>query len=389
MDSEHHRLAGQWGRRAQLAWDTIAMKPARGVATWMFHTMDIPFIEQETGRKAGDFKRDPDGVYLALQDKAGCCFIDQYIPTNVLTMGQHGFESSTQRSATTGADQIVRDGMVIDSPEAAAEHMERVLMPQRTAEIAALRQGNADEQVRKLIERESSVQARFGPEILKGPYDGFGCFPHLHYGRYGYADYFMAYALYPELMERDFAQQADLAVLRNTLSARAIIEGGLPRLVRLDHDMVDSRGPLVSLKSLERIWWPHFARSIKPLLEAGVRLIWHCDGNQMPVIPMLLEAGIGGFQGFQYEDGMDYVAICRMKDRRGGPLFIVGGVSVTRTLPFGSPSDVRDQLKWLVENGPPAGLMLGPSSSIVPGVPHENLRAFMEGLNYYRLHGRG
>lgn len=130
------------------------------------------------------------------------------------------------------------------------------------------------------------------------------------------------------------------------------------------------------------------SRAIRPFLDAGVRLIWHCDGNLMEMVPRLLECGIGGFQGFQYEDGMDYERICRMTDRDGGPLFILAGVSVTRTLPFGTPDDVRRELRWLVENGPPVGLMLGASSSIAPGVCPENLDRLFDGLRYYQEHGR-
>jgi len=72
----------------------------------------------------------------------------------------------------------------------------------------------------------------------------------------------------------------------------------------------------------------------------------------MAMVPRLIEAGIAGFQGFQYEAGMDYPRICRMRTRDGGPLMIWAGVSVTRTLPLGTPDDVRDELRWLVENGP-------------------------------------
>jgi hypothetical protein len=109
----------------------------------------------------------------------------------------------------------------------------------------------------------------------------------------------------------------------------------------------------------------------------------------MEMVPRLIEAGIRGFQGFQYEDGMDYEKICGMTDRDGEPLFIIAGVSVTRTLPFGSADDVRKELDWLVEKGPKQGLMLGGSSSIVPGTSRENIKTLMEGLNYYRAHGRG
>ncbi len=76
-----------------------------------------------------------------------------------------------------------------------------------------------------------------------------------------------------------------------------------------------------------------------------MRLIWHCDGNLMDMVPRLLEVGLHGFQGFQYEDGMDYERICRMKTREGEGLIIVGGASVTRTLPFGTPADVKRELE--------------------------------------------
>jgi uroporphyrinogen decarboxylase len=164
--------------------------------------------------------------------------------------------------------------------------------------------------------------------------------------------------------------------------------GSLPPLFRLDHDMADSRGTLVNIRSLERLWFPHFARCIEPILQAGVCLIWHCDGNLMQMVPRLIEVGIGGFQGFQYEDGMDYSAICRMKTRAGQNLVIWAGVSVTRTMPYGTPQMVRDEIRWLVENGPDTGLFLGLSSSLCPGAPWENVEVLIEGLRHYREEGR-
>jgi len=49
---------------------------------------------------------------------------------------------------------------------------------------------------------------------------------------------------------------------------------------------------------------------------------------------------------------------------------------------------VRKQLKELVEYGPETGLFLGMSSSCVPGTPYENILAAIEGMKYYRTHGR-
>ncbi|MFW6189793.1 MAG: hypothetical protein ACOC7T_05095 [Planctomycetota bacterium] len=385
----YEQFGDRWGERARLAHDALALRPSSGIPSAGLHVMDIPFIERVAGRGPGDYRQNPEQVYLAFQHRLGTCLIDQFIPRNPLTMGPDGYQPGTERKATTGAERIVVDGVEIDSAEAVVEHMESVLFPRRAARIDSF-DPEDPAVIDGLVSRECEVQRQFGPGMLKAPYGGgFQDFPHLHYNTYGYLHYFTAYGLYPKAMERDFAQQADLAALRNRAGANAVVEGGLPGFVRLDHDMADSTGTLVDIRSLERIWFPHFARAVEPLLEADIRLVWHCDGNLMQMVPRLIEAGVGGFQGFQYEAGMDYERICSMSDRHGGPLLIMAGVSVTRTLPFGTPGDVARELAWLVGNGPRRGLFLGASSSITPRTPHENILALIEGLAHYRQHGRG
>ena len=348
------------------------MKPTQGIPAMWVHVMDIPFMEERTGHRPGSYRDDPDAVYLAFQRVAGAVAIDQYIPENPLTMSSGGFESSAVRGATTGIRKIVCDGIVIDSPEAVVEHLERFTFPGLERRIASF-DADVDAEADALVAQECAAQRRFGPDILKIPYGPtFGDFPKLRYDFYGYENYLTAYLIYPEVMEQDFS----------------LLEGGLPKLLRSDHDMADSRGTLVDVRSLDTLWFPHFARSIRPLLDARIRVIWHCDGNLMEMVPRLIEAGIGGFQGFQYEDGMDYERICRMTDPGGGPLLIWAGVSVTRTLPFGTPRDVRRELAWLVERGPAQGLFLGASSSVTPGANWCNIEALIEGLQYYRTNGR-
>ncbi len=381
--TDFRAFANQWHGNAQLALDTIALRPTRGIPSWILNDMQWSHLEALSGNPPGSYEKEPVRVYREFSLASGVCFIDQWIPENPLSMRDQGFGSDTVRGATTGAEALVRDGLVIDSPEAAVSHMEQFVFPaweRRKRECEA----NADAEVRQRISGEVKVQELFGMNMLKGPYGGFFNFPGFMYGLYGYANYFMAYALYPEVIERGFRLNADLAVVLNRIAARAIIEGGLPRLLRLDHDMADSRGTLVDVKTLDRLWFPHFARSIQPLLDAGIRLIWHCDGNLMAMVPRLLECGLGGFQGFQYEDGMDYEKICRMKTRDGDGLFIIAGVSVTTTLPHGTPADVRREMDWLVAKGPKVGLMLGCSSSIAPGVPLDNMKTLIEGFRFYR-----
>jgi hypothetical protein len=373
----------QLGPIAQLTLDTINQKPVRGIPAWLINPMEHSIIDRLAGVEPGTYVQKPSETYLAMQKAVGTGLMDQWLAENPLSMGARGYEGASH-GATTGAHEIVVDGMVIDSPETAVDHVEKFVFPQLKAAVASVEE---DAHVRRMIEGERAMQEMLGPNMLKVPYGGIG-FPGFAYGTYGYVNYFSACALYPEVLEKWFSLQADVCILHNRATARAYQEGSLPPLNRLDHDMADSRGTLVRPDWLDKYWFPHFARSLEPMLKTNVKMIWHCDGNLMEMVPRLLDCGVVGFQGFQYEDGMDYEKICKMKTRDGEDLVIVGGSSVTRTLPFGTPDDVVREMKWLVEKGPKTGLFLGGSSSIAPGVPWENMKALVEGFAYYRKHGR-
>ena len=376
--------SGALSEGQRLAWDTVLQRPTDGIGIWLINPMEWEMIDRLAGLPPGSYVADPKPTYRRMLQSCACCMVDQWIPDNPLSMGRHGYEGDTRRGATTGAEEIVVDGLPIREPEDVVRHMESVTFPRLREAIA---QFDGDAVTRAAIEAENAVQDDIGPEMLKCPY-GRISFPGLAYGAYGYECYFMAHALYPEVMEQGFKLQGDLALLHNRAVARAYREGGLPPYCRLDHDMADARGTLINIKTLDRIWFPHFARCLKPLLDEGVRMIWHCDGNLMAMAPRLLDVGLVGFQGFQYEQGMDYERICSMKTRDGEELLIIAGVSVTTTLPFGTPDDVRREMAFLVEHGPRQGLFLGASSSITPGVPWENLAALQEGFRHFRASGR-
>lgn len=371
---------------AQLAWDTIERKHTKGIPIWEYMTMEWTMIDRLADVPEGSYEQDPMNTYREMFINGAVCMVDQWIPTNPLSIGARGYESDAEHGNTTGATHIVADGIEIVEPEHVCEHMEKFVFPELRK---AIERFSEDEAVSGMLEHERTVQEEMGPTMLKTPYMQLAALPGFSYGTYGYVNYFMAYALYPEVMEKHFSLSADLATLKNRAGARAITEGGLAKYIRLDHDMADSRGTLVGIKTLDELWFPHFARCIQPLLDADVTLIWHCDGNLSEMVPRLLECGLRGFQGFQYEDGMDYEKICKMRDRDGNELLIIGGVSVTTTLPRGTPEDVRRQITWLVANGPETGLFLGGSSSITPGVPWENLKMLRDGFKYYRENGRG
>jgi hypothetical protein len=367
---------------ARLALDTLDRRPTVGIPNIGANIMEHSVIERLAGCREGEYSRDPYGVYIKMQRNMGASMIDQYIPDNPLSMGNRGYEHGSD-SATTGLTAVL-DGITIDSPEAVAEHLERFELPRLREKIKSFYAPD----IKMSIVLHMSRQAQLlGDDILSTGYAHFS-FPWLMYGPYGYVPFLESYAIYPELWEQVFQLQGEYAVLRNKAVVETYLQNGYPLFQRLDHDMADSRSTLVSIESLEKMWLPHFISSITPALDAGFKLIWHCDGNLSAMVPILLEAGLVGFQGFQYEDGMDYEKICAMRTRDGESLIIQAGVSVTRTLPFGKPADVVREMKFLVEHGPKTGLFLACSSSCAPGAPWENIKTFVEGLQYYRINGR-
>ena len=241
---------------AQLALDTLLQRPTRGIPTFWLNIMEHAHMERLAGVPPGEYRRNHEEVYLASQRAAGVCIIDQYIPDNPLSMGSHGYERrGARRHHRRGGDRPRRHRHRLARGGGRAPGAGRVPAP--AASRASLRRRRARARDHR---REARVQERFGPTMLKSGY-AFVRFPGLYYGQYGYANYFMAYALYPEVMERHFSLQADLALLNNRAAARAYRRGRpaaalspRPRHGRL------ARHAGATSKSLDRIWFPHFAR---------------------------------------------------------------------------------------------------------------------------------
>jgi len=221
-------------------------------------------------------------------------------------------------------------------------------------------------------------QALVGEDFLWIQYGGAFSIPGMKYGAYGYIPFFTTVALYPDVMDEIWALEAEYGTKYNKAIVRAMEEGKLPRVIRLDHDMTDNRGSIVNINTMDRIYFPHFETAIKPFVDAGVRLVWHSDGNITEFIPRLLKAGVNGFQGFQEEWGVDYEYLCNLKDKNGAPLMIWGSVSVTTVLPYGTPDDVRADVRRCWRIAPDRGYFLGATSSICPEVPTENIIAMWD-----------
>jgi uroporphyrinogen decarboxylase len=124
-------------------------------------------------------------------------------------------------------------------------------------------------------------------------------------------------------------------------------------------------------------------RFIKPRLaviyqhcrEAGVVVGQHSDGAVQELFPDLIEIGLQIFNPLS-PSVMDPDA---MKGAYGQQLTFYGGIDVERTLPLGTPEEVREEMRSRVRvMGQGGGYILQSSHTILEDVPMENIIAYIE-----------
>lgn len=194
------------------------------------------------------------------------------------------------------------------------------------------------------------------------------------YFTYGYTAFLAATGLYPDAVERIWWEDGIYRRACNKILAGLIHEMDLPPLFFSGHDICYNSGPMCSPDYLRKAYWPHVKYALEPFLEADIRLVHHCDGNVMPIIDDMIEAGFSGFQGFQYEVGVDPYELAKRRSLKGEKMLFMAGLSCSRTLPFGTEADIKEEIDFIfdyTEGG--HGLFLFPSNVTGVETPPENI----------------
>ena len=135
-------------------------------------------------------------------------------------------------------------------------------------------------------------------------------------------------------------------------------------------------------------WREQFLPSYKRMFDAaragGAQVWMHLCGNVTAIVGNLVEAGLNVLNPLQSQ-ALDLEQLAR---DFGGKLCFHGGIDVQKTLPFGTPQQVRDEVRWLCERlGGTGGYIASSSHSIMPETPIENLIAMFEALEEHTARG--
>jgi uroporphyrinogen decarboxylase len=130
----------------------------------------------------------------------------------------------------------------------------------------------------------------------------------------------------------------------------------------------------------------HWREFIKPRLKImydavkayDKKVFIHCCGKVDEILPDFIELGIDLFNPFQPE----VTDVYQVKKQFGKEISFWGGISTQRLLPFGTPDEVKDEVKRLLDNvGKDGGYIAAPAHAIPGDAKPENVNAMIEVLN--------
>jgi hypothetical protein len=150
-------------------------------------------------------------------------------------------------------------------------------------------------------------------------------------------------------------------------------------------DFGAQNGPFISPRSYRDLYQP-FHKEINAWVHANTtwKTFIHSCGSVIKLYPDFLDAGFDIFNPVQTSAvGMDPEVLAAEFGERA--TFWGGGVDTQKTLPFGTPEQIRQEVRQrMTVFGPGGGFVFNPIHNVQSGVPIENLLALYEAVEDYR-----
>jgi uroporphyrinogen decarboxylase len=181
--------------------------------------------------------------------------------------------------------------------------------------------------------------------------------------------------LAPSVVEAALVRIAEISLEleRRTLDTY----GDLLHQIRIWDDVADKRGMLFRPDLWRRLLRPHLAEAFALAKSRSVFVHYHCCGVMHEIIPDLIDIGMDILEPCQVHlPGMEPE---RLKREYGQHITFWGAVNTQHTLPFGTPNEVRCEVRERVRVlGRGGGYVLSPDHSLMPDVPVQNIVALYD-----------
>ena len=191
-------------------------------------------------------------------------------------------------------------------------------------------------------------------------------------------------------MDADFARELMERIARycKRLMGHFLDElGDNVDIIKIGDDLGTQESLMISPSMYREILKPIHADFIS-FIKARTRakVLFHSDGDVAPLIDDFVEIGVDILNPIQTSAGT-MSDLAALKKRHGRNIVFCGGIDSHRVLPYGTPAEVRDEVKRVIEIlGPGGGYLLGAVHTVMNDVPPENVLAMVdavEAFGYY------
>lgn len=153
------------------------------------------------------------------------------------------------------------------------------------------------------------------------------------------------------------------------------------KVIYTGDDYAYNSGPIFSPIKFREIFYPELKRVVTGYKELGLHIIKHTDGNIMPILDMIIDAGFDCLDPIDPIAGMD---LAQIKKDYGSRICLKGNVDCSATLSFKSRQEVIEETKRCLKNAMDGGgYILSSSNSIHSAVKPENYAAMIETVKKY------
>lgn len=157
-------------------------------------------------------------------------------------------------------------------------------------------------------------------------------------------------------------------------------------IIYIAEDLGMQSGPLFSPQLYRSLIKPRQKRLVDHLKKcSAAKIFYHSCGAVKTFIPDLIEIGIDILNPVQVSaTGMD---TAELKKMFGEDITFWGSIDTQQIMPFGTPRDVRDEVKRRIDAlAPGGGFVLAAVHNIRPDVPPENIIAMLEAAREYGVY---
>ena len=144
--------------------------------------------------------------------------------------------------------------------------------------------------------------------------------------------------------------------------------------IHLSDDWGGQHGMIMGPKCWKEFIYPRTKRIVKYIRDHGKFVMVHSCGDIDEIFDDLIEMGVQCYNPFQPEV-MDIWSLLPKYQKKWT---FFGGLSMQKVLPFGTPEEVTQLSKRLLEAGAAGGYIFAPSQWVTGDVPLANTLAFIE-----------